>query len=299
MSFFDWLSSISWYVILYLVAIISSILLIVWVAAKIVKRIKIGPVELSSKDATSEQQRSVEASQLGCPTCLNSEKFARLIITYQMEVEDLHDRHIEILREIDGILYRDRLKDQMRKAETQLEKISTRLLDNYLELVRIHRGENTNAVESAEYRNYESIIDLAVHDIRTLLRTRMIENHLAKLTDEQLKKWKKDAVDEGLATYSKYFNKSYPSEFKAPPASLVRESVDAMSDELRRVLEDAIAQMHFVAVYYEDKINALYLSYDKLKSSFAARWRSIIIDAFGKENPSIDLVVVKEDPNVR
>lgn len=242
--------------------IISVFLLVISIQVMRGGKLKLGPFEWSGALITN------------CVLCRNSHIFGTLFTQYQLESDAIHDSHIEVFQEINRIEYRERMLEQMQRIEKQLELYKTRLLDSYMKLIRTHHGMNVNVFEIAEFRCFNSIVDLAFYEVKSRIRTTINMNHLIEMNEEQTKNWKQELVDACIGEGSRLFAMYYPSEFSQPSPEELLNLLDKHRIEFRELLTTALDQVLFLAHGFEYKIKTLRNDFYLKKEKFYKKWES-------------------------
>lgn len=268
MGFWDWMDAndmgqlFSAPFPLLLLIVVSIFLFILSIQVVRGGKLKIGPFEWSGRILTN------------CVLCRNSRTFGALFTQYQLESDAIHENHIDIFQEINRIEYSDRMREQMQRIEKQLELYKTRLLDSYMKLIRTHHGMNVNVFEIAEFRCFNSIVDLAFYEIKSRTRTTINMNHLVEMNDEQTKNWKQELIDACVGEGSRLFAMYYPSEFSQPSPEELLALLDRHKGEFKELLNMALDHVLFLAHGYAYKVKALKDDYHTKKETFYKKWEA-------------------------
>lgn len=254
--------------ILSVLILIGFSAIVIWISKKF-STIKIG------KWITIEKEQKTN-----CTQCRNSEKFVRFMLTYQMELDLLHEQHIETIDEIQTIQFKTKMRDQMAKFEKTLDLLRDRIMAMFLELLKKHKGDNINALDMLEYRNFEGIVLLCLSRIKAMLRNMMTENHLSELTEVDASAWRRSGVELILSEAVRGFHKYYPAEFTTPPINEICLEFDKNKNEISFLIDSALEGSRIIALTFDNRIKLLKENYNKKKSEFQSKWRNNINEIF-------------------
>ena len=212
------------------------------------------------------------------------DKFIKFFLSYQIDLDELHDKHIETIEEIQEIEYRRKMKDQMGRVEKTLDILRDRVMSIFMEILRKYNGEDINALDMLEYRSFEGIFLLTLSRIKSMFRVMMTENHLSDLSEDGAKEWRKNATEIIIAEAIRGFHKYYPSEFEKPPRSIIcKQLFENNKTEFWLLVDITLEATRQIAIQYDEKVKSLKEGYEKSRSCFSAKWKGKIKEIFNEE----------------
>ena len=214
----------------------------------------------------------------------NTDKFIKFFLSYQIDLDELHDKHIEMIEIIQEIEYRKKMKDQMGRCEKTLDILRDRVMGIFMTLLKEYYGENINALDSIEYRSFEGIILLTFTRIKSMFREMMVENHLSSLTEESAKEWRNSAAELIVSEAVRGFHKYYPAEFDKPPRSVVcKKLFEDNKMEFWMLADSTLEATRQIAIRYEQEIVQRREDYESTKKCFSEKWKNKIKDIFKED----------------